>query len=126
MVVFSWGFNAPTAIANGLRFKVQGFKFKGTVEVEYNEGTDLFEVKLIKNGKVVETVDTPQNVGAMGATVLVAVGLGICDSIEAAKKLIPVSKSFKPNMENKKVYDKYYAVYNYKRYEYTKALVKCR
>ena len=22
MVVFSWGFNAPTAIANGLRFKV--------------------------------------------------------------------------------------------------------
>ncbi len=62
-------------------------------------------------GKEVETVDTPQNVGAMGATVLVAVGLGICDSIEDAKKLIPVSKSFKPNMENKKVYDKYYEVY---------------
>lgn len=57
MVVFSWGFNAPTAIANGLRFKVQGFKFKGTVEVEYNEGTDLFDVRLIKNGKVVETVE---------------------------------------------------------------------
>ena len=57
MVVFSWGFNAPTAIANGLRFKVQGFKFKGTVEVVYNEGTDLFEVKLIKNGKVVELVE---------------------------------------------------------------------
>ena len=57
MVVFSWGFNAPTAIANGLRFKVQGFKFKGTVEVVYNEATDLFEVKLIKNGKVVETVE---------------------------------------------------------------------
>lgn len=57
MVVFSWGFNAPTAIANGLRFKVQGFKFKGTVEVEYNEGTDLFDVRLIKNGKVVELVE---------------------------------------------------------------------
>ena len=57
MVVFSWGFNTPTAIANGLRFKVQGFKFKGTVEVVYNEGTDLFELKLIKNGKVVETVE---------------------------------------------------------------------
>jgi xylulokinase len=62
-------------------------------------------------GKEIETVDTPQNVGAMGATVLVAVGLGRCDSIEDAKKLIPVSKSFKPNMENKKIYDKYYAVY---------------
>ena len=57
MVVFSWGFNTPTAIANGLRFKVQGFKFKGTVEVEYNEGTDLFDVRLIKNGKVVETIE---------------------------------------------------------------------
>ena len=57
MVVFSWGFNTPTAIANGLRFKVQGFKFKGTVEVVYNEGTDLFDVKLIKSGKVVETVE---------------------------------------------------------------------
>ena len=48
MVVFSWGFNTPTAIANGLRFKVQGFKFKGTVEVEYNEGTDLFRCSLNK------------------------------------------------------------------------------
>ena len=56
-IVWSWGFNCPTAIQNGIRFKVQGFKFKGTVEVEYNEGTDLFDVKLIKNGKVVETVE---------------------------------------------------------------------
>lgn len=28
-----------------------------SVEVEYNEGTDLFDVRLIKNGKVVETVE---------------------------------------------------------------------
>lgn len=57
MVVFSWGFNNPTAIENGLRFKVQGFKFKGTVEVEYNEGTDLFDIRLIQNGKGVETIE---------------------------------------------------------------------
>lgn len=57
MVVFSWGFNSPIAIANGLRFKVQGFKFKGSVEVEYNEVTDLFNVRLIKNGKVVEVIE---------------------------------------------------------------------
>lgn len=62
-------------------------------------------------GKTVETVSEPQNVGAMGATVLVAVGLGICNSIEDAKKMIPVSKTFTPNMETKKVYDKYYEVY---------------
>ncbi len=27
MVILSWGFNSPIAITNGLRFKVQGFKF---------------------------------------------------------------------------------------------------
>lgn len=57
IIVFSWGFNTPIAIANGLRFKVQGFKFNGTVEIVYNEGNDLFDVKLIKNGNVVEQVE---------------------------------------------------------------------
>lgn len=57
MVVWSWGFNSPTAIENGLRFKVQGFKFKGIVEVVYNEGRDLFDVSFIKANKVVDTVD---------------------------------------------------------------------
>ena len=56
-IVWSWGFNCPTAIQNGLRFKVQGFKFKGVVEVVYNEGTDLFDVKLIKRGEVIDTVE---------------------------------------------------------------------
>ena len=51
MVVLSWGFNSPNAITNGLRFKVQGFKFTGTVEVIYNEGMDLFEVHL-SDGRV--------------------------------------------------------------------------
>lgn len=51
MVVLSWGFNSPIAITDGLRFKVQGFKFTGTVEVIYNEGMDLFEVHL-SDGRV--------------------------------------------------------------------------
>lgn len=51
MVVLSWGFNSPISIADGLRFKVQGFKFTGTVEVIYNEGMDLFEVYL-SDGRV--------------------------------------------------------------------------
>ncbi len=62
-------------------------------------------------GKVVETVDTPQNVGAMGAAVLIAVGMGQCSSIEDAKKLIPIAKTFSPNKDNKAVYDKYKEVY---------------
>ena len=57
MVVWSWGFNSPIAIENGLRFKVQGFKFKGVVEVVYNEGSDLFDVYFIKAGKAVKTID---------------------------------------------------------------------
>ena len=57
IIVFSWGFNTPIAIANGLRFKVQGFKFSGTVEIVYIEGTDLFDVKLIKDGNGVELVE---------------------------------------------------------------------
>ena len=56
MVVWSWGFNSPMAIPNGLRFKVQGFKFRGVVEVVYDEGKDLFEVSFAKRGKVVEAI----------------------------------------------------------------------
>ena len=45
------------AIPYGLRFKVQGFKFRGVVEVVYNEVRDLFEVSFIIRGKVVEVVE---------------------------------------------------------------------
>jgi hypothetical protein len=48
MVVFSWGFNHPTALPDnrGLVFKVDGFKYKGMVKVIYNVGADLFEIHL--------------------------------------------------------------------------------
>ena len=45
------------ALENGIRFKVQGFKFKGIVEVVYNEGRDLFDVSFIKANKVVKSID---------------------------------------------------------------------
>ena len=55
MIVMSWGFNSPKAINNGLRFFVQGFLHKGAVEVIYNEGRDLFEVRTInKDGSIKE------------------------------------------------------------------------
>ncbi len=57
MVVWSWGFNSPVAIRNGLRFKVQGFKFSGVVEVVYNEGQDLFDVSFIKRNEVVNSIN---------------------------------------------------------------------
>lgn len=48
MVVFSWGFHRPTALPDdrGLAFEVDGFLYKGRVEVIYNDGADLFEVHL--------------------------------------------------------------------------------
>lgn len=57
MVVWSWGFHKPTVLENGLRFNVQGFKFRGVVEVVYNEGQDLFDVSFIKANKVVKSID---------------------------------------------------------------------
>ena len=57
MVVWSWGFHNPVAIENGLQFKVSGFKFKGIIEVFYDEGWDLFNVRFIKGSKVIETIE---------------------------------------------------------------------
>ena len=57
MIVWSWGFNTPIAVKNGLRFKVQGYKFRGIVEVVYNEGKDLFDVSFIKANKVVKSIE---------------------------------------------------------------------
>lgn len=53
MVVFSWGFHHPTALPDdrGLAFEVDGFLYKGRVQVIYNNGADLFEVYL-SDGRV--------------------------------------------------------------------------
>ena len=58
MVVFSWGFHCPTALPynKGLSFLVDGFLYKGEVQVIYNEGVDLFEVVLTNTGEKVEDV----------------------------------------------------------------------
>ena len=57
MVVWSWGFHQPTALENGLRFKVTGYKFRGVVDVVYNEGSDLFDLSFIKRNKVVKSIE---------------------------------------------------------------------
>lgn len=62
-------------------------------------------------GRVVETVPSPQNVGAVGAAVVIAVGLGVISSIQDADKLIKAEKIFKPNPDVKAVYDKNFAAY---------------
>lgn len=62
-------------------------------------------------GRKVEVVESPQNVGSVGAAVVVAVGLGIIDEISEAGKLVKPCKSFEPNPDNKAAYDKGFATF---------------
>ena len=80
MVVFSWGFHHPVALPNnkGLRFHVNGFKYKGAVNVVYNDGRDLFEVSL-GDGTSVEDVYLDN---------LVAVIDGLVERVDNYKKRV--------------------------------------
>ncbi len=62
-------------------------------------------------GRTVETVASPQNVGAVGAAAVIGVGIGAIDSLDKVKDFIPATKVFTPNPENKAVYDRNYKVF---------------
>lgn len=62
-------------------------------------------------GRTIETVHSPQNAGAIGAAVIVAVGLGIIPNVEMAKSFIEVTERYTPNMDNKATYDRIFAVF---------------
>ena len=70
IVVFSWGFHKPQRLPNdqGLSFMVDGYKYQGRVQVIYNEGADLFEVRL-DNGEIVENVYLDQLVNVIDGMV---------------------------------------------------------
>lgn len=62
-------------------------------------------------GKTVETVNRPQDIGAVGAAAMVAIGLGVIENVAKVKDFVPAIKTFKPNKENRAVYDKNFAVF---------------
>ena len=62
-------------------------------------------------GRRIETVANPQNVGAVGAAVTAAVGLGVLDRIEDAARLIKPVAYYEPNPHHKAVYDAYFPVF---------------
>jgi xylulokinase len=62
-------------------------------------------------GKTVETIEEPQNAGALGAAVVTAVGLKIFKDFDEAKKMIPVKGIYSPREKYKVVYDRNYAVF---------------
>ena len=62
-------------------------------------------------GRPVETVDDPQNVGAVGAALVAGVGLGAFSSLSQAKALVPACCRYEPNPDHKAVYDNGFAVF---------------
>lgn len=62
-------------------------------------------------GREIETVECPQNAGAVGAALVAAIGLGIIRGLDEAKKLIRVTKRYVPDMSNKAVYDRTFEVF---------------
>ena len=62
-------------------------------------------------GRTIETVDNPQNVGAAGAALTAAVGMGIVKSLDGIKALIPASAVYRPHSRDSKVYDRNYEVF---------------
>ncbi|MDL2236125.1 FGGY-family carbohydrate kinase [Christensenellaceae bacterium OttesenSCG-928-L17] len=59
----------------------------------------------------VERIENPQNAGAMGAAILVAVGLGLLPAIEDADQFANIDARFEPNSAHTAVYEKNYAVF---------------
>ena len=74
-------------------------------------------------GRTVETVASPQNVGSVGAAAIVAVGLGVIESLDCVQDFIPAAKTFEPNMENHKLYTPYFETFK-KIYTANKELYK--
>lgn len=56
MTVKSWGFNSPVDIPNGIEFKVRGCKFKGRVQVVYDNDKDSFNISFLNSHDVVQVI----------------------------------------------------------------------
>lgn len=62
-------------------------------------------------GKKVETVDSPHNVGSVGAAAVIATGLGIFEYIEDINESIPATATYYPRKANTEVYDKLFSIF---------------
>jgi xylulokinase len=62
-------------------------------------------------GRVIETVEAPQNVGAVGAAAIAGVGFGVIETLARVKEFIPAARTFRPRAETKPVYDRNFEVF---------------
>lgn len=90
-------------------------KYKTTNTVRFCGGGALGETTcqilsdILQRDVVV--VESPQNIGAVGAAACIAVGIGIIPKMTDVKKLIPIKTTYHPNKANKEVYDKNFKVF---------------
>lgn len=62
-------------------------------------------------GREIVVGNDPQNAGALGAAIVIAVGMNIVSGFTAAQKLLPPPKHYIPNTANRAVYDRNYQVF---------------
>jgi len=59
----------------------------------------------------IQTIEHPQNVGAIGAAAICGLGLGEIKEYEQVSSFIPVIKTYEPNKENHFLYEPYYQTF---------------
>jgi xylulokinase len=62
-------------------------------------------------GRTIETIDTPQSVGAMGAALTVAAGLMGADVLELSQRLVKANHTYLPDPGKKEIYERNYQVF---------------
>ena len=62
-------------------------------------------------GRTIETDNNTQEVGAIGTALVVAAGIKGMDVLELSKQLVKPNHIYKPNRENKDVYERNYKVF---------------
>lgn len=90
-------------------------KFKTTDAVRFCGGGALGETTCQILADVLQrdvvVVESPQNIGAVGAAACIAVGIGVIPKITDVKKLIPIKTTYHPKKENKQIYDRNFKVF---------------
>jgi xylulokinase len=61
--------------------------------------------------RMVETVEAPQNVGAVGAAAVIGVGLHLINDLESVRNFIPAIRTYRPDPAKKAAYDKNFMVF---------------
>ena len=62
-------------------------------------------------GHTIEVVESPQNVGSVGAAAIAAVGLGLIPDLDRVRSFIPVQSSYLPDRKAHAVYNHYYETF---------------